>query len=87
VEYNPALRRETWERVFLRKTELVRADGDRFEGICEIWILYGLCDSKLLIVAASTNAPAAKGELPCLRAVPSASLRLCVLRGIWVHQR
>jgi hypothetical protein len=49
--------------------ELTRADGDRFEGISEIWMLYGLCDSKLLIAAASTNAPAVKGELPCVQRV------------------
>jgi hypothetical protein len=32
------------------------------------------CDGDLLCAAASTDAPVVKGEMPCLRAVPSASL-------------
>jgi hypothetical protein len=79
----------TWESVFWRKWELIRAGGSRFGGSCEIWRrsgMCGLCDSELVIVAAFTDAPAARGELPWFRAVPSASLMLLVMRGIVLPQ-
>jgi hypothetical protein len=64
----------------------MRAGDNRFAEICEIWMWHDLCDGELALVAASTDEPAGKRALPCLRAVISLSLMLCVLCRILAHQ-
>jgi hypothetical protein len=63
----------------------MRADVDRFGEVCEIWMRSYICEDVFVFVAVSIDPPAAKGELPCRRLGPSASLVLWVLRVILVR--
>jgi hypothetical protein len=44
-----------------------------------------VCDSELVIVAATIDGQAGRGELRCQRTVPWAGLMHCVLRWIFVY--
>jgi hypothetical protein len=80
---------EAWNNgkmIFLARIGGNACGGDRFEGLsgfCGCVLVW--CDDNLLIAAASTNPPAARGELRVMGAMPPRSWVPCVLRWIFVH--